>query len=306
MKRTIITTLTILVCLFLGKSLQARDSSSPPCGTKEVLNVVYKTVDKEQLQLNLYLPVRNGEQATNVPVLIWIDSGGYTSGNPGNGGYWRTIGCVEKGFAVASVSHRSLKAGNRFPTQIEDVKAAVRFLRAHSKEYGLDPKRFASMGASSGGHLSCMLGLSDAWRLFDVGENLDQSSQVQRVIDCCGATYIQLALTTHCPEVVGIISDVSNIHPVPGKALWEQPDVVAACAKYSTLTYVDKDYAPTFIIQGGKDTLILPSQSYLFYEMLNKVGVRTKIHVSEDAPHNALPAIPREILEKELLEFLQW
>lgn len=68
----------------------------------------------------------------------------------------------------------------------------MRFLRANAEKYRIDPNRFAAMDASSGGHLACMLGLADKYREFDVGENLDQSSQIQVVVDVYGSAYLPL------------------------------------------------------------------------------------------------------------------
>ncbi|MBP5622748.1 MAG: alpha/beta hydrolase [Thermoguttaceae bacterium] len=72
------------------------------------------------------------------------------SGDPEDGGFWRACGSVESSCAVVSLTHRSVTKDRVFPAQIEDVKAGVRFLRAHAEEYGLDPNRIAAMGASSG------------------------------------------------------------------------------------------------------------------------------------------------------------
>ena len=149
-------------------------------GTKEVKNVVYKVVDGREIKLNLFLPTKaDGSLAGNAPLLIDIVGGGWASGAPGDGGFGRACGAVERGYAVASVSHRSLEPGKLvFPAQIEDARAAVRFLRANATEYGIDPNRVAAFGASSGGRLASMLGLSNKVKTFDVGENLEQSSQV--------------------------------------------------------------------------------------------------------------------------------
>ena len=91
------------------------------------------------------------------------------------------------GYAVASIGYR-LSGDAIWPAQIEDCKAAVRWLRANARTYGIDPDRFAAWGASAGGHLAAMLGTAGGVKEFEVGENLNVSSRVQAVVDYFGPT----------------------------------------------------------------------------------------------------------------------
>jgi len=79
---------------------------------------------------------------------------------------------LERGYAVASIITGSVNDGHLPRLQIEDCKAAVRWLRANASEYRLDPNRFAAIGSSAGGHLAAMLGTTGDVREFEVGENL--------------------------------------------------------------------------------------------------------------------------------------
>ena len=94
---------------------------------------------------------------------------------------------VARGYAVATINYR-LSQHAVFPAQIEDCKAAVRWLRANAARYGFDPARVASYGGSAGGHLVAMLGTTGDVKAFDVGEHLDHSSRVQAVVDYFGPT----------------------------------------------------------------------------------------------------------------------
>ena len=85
-----------------------------------------------------------------------------------------------------------------FPAQLQDCKAAVRWLRAHGAEFGLDPERVAVGGASAGGHLAAMVGATGHTRAFDVGEHLDVSSRAQAVVDFFGPTDF-LQMDAHRP-----------------------------------------------------------------------------------------------------------
>ena len=116
----------------------------------QVLDVVYKKVGDREIKLNLYRPVdQDGKVVAGTPLLIWLDSGCWYSDKPGNGGLWRMMDALKKDFAIASVSHRPITEAP-FPAPIEDVRAAVRFLRKHAADYGYDPNRIAVSGASSG------------------------------------------------------------------------------------------------------------------------------------------------------------
>lgn len=278
-----------------------------PCETREFKGIVYKVVDGQELKLNLFMPVRNGEILKGTPLLVDIVSGGWHSAEEaGDGGFWRSCGSVERGFAVASVTHRSVSTETVFPAQIEDVKAAIRFLRAHADEYGFDPNRIAATGASSGGHMASMLGLSDKYRQFDVGENLEQSSQVQAVIDlCCTADmafYLERFPEQTPDPVYSVLGSVKR-SDVPYA---EQTAPLIEKAKYfSPVTYVDKDFSPTLILQGTLDKAVIPSQSCIFYETLQREGVRSELYLDNTKGHTA-DIFPADIRQKLIFDFLQW
>ena len=302
--RTFFYTCAVLFCV----SFASAQDSNVKYDTKEITGVVYKVVDGQEIKMNLFLPIKDGKLKTDSPTLIDIVSGGWSSGGPGNGGFWRACGAVERGYAVVSVAHRSVTSDCVFPAQIEDVKAAVRFLRAHAEEYGLDPNRFAAMGASSGGHMASMLGLSDNHRQFDVGENLDQSSQIQIVVDLCCTADMRFYLE-RSPE-----QTPSPVYAVLGSKKQSDSDVpyeeqarplLEKAAYYSPITYVDAEFAPTIILQGALDTAVVPSQSCLFYEALQRAGVRSELWIDNSKGHTA-DIFPAEARQKLIFDFLRW
>ena len=112
---------------------------------------------------------------------------------------------LKSGYAGASIGYR-LSQHAIFPAQIEDVKAAVRWLRANAKTYRLDPNRFAAWGSSAGGHLVAMLGTTGDIAEFEVGENLEVSSWVQAVVDYFGPTdFLQMRVQA-MPEEFPFVS----------------------------------------------------------------------------------------------------
>ncbi len=133
-------------------------------------------------RLDLYLPPKADAPT---PLVIWIHGGGWEAGNKDNP---PGLGLLKKGYALASINYR-LSQEAKFPAQIEDCKAAIRFLRANAKKYNLDPDHFGVWGASAGGHLVALLGTTGGVKeLEGDGPNKEESSAVQAVVDWFGPT----------------------------------------------------------------------------------------------------------------------
>src|SRR5208337_2774380 len=153
-----------------------------PPGVKVQRNIEYVENGHERNRLDLYLP----EKAEGrLPLIVWIHGGGWRAGNKENP---PGLGLVGHGYALASINYRYSQQAV-FPAQIEDCKAAIRWLRANAKKYNLDTKHIGVWGASAGGHLVALLGTTGSVKeLEGTGGNLDQSSQVQCVLDWFGPT----------------------------------------------------------------------------------------------------------------------
>lgn len=277
---------------------------------QEITDIVYKKVGDREIKLNLYLPLKDGQTLKGEPLLIWLDTGCWYSDAPGNGGIWggwNKWEAIKRGFAVASVSHRPISEAS-FPAPMEDVRAAVRFLRKHADEYGYDPDRFAAAGASSGGHLSLTLGISDEKTPFNVGDNLDVSGQVQRVIDYYGPADLAVVFDRYAKEAIDCIYlAVGMPREAADKANAEQyAELQARAVKYSPITYVDKNFAPTLILHGTNDTIVPFSQSALMYERFRIEGVRTQLVVSDGGVHDITTLFSADLMKREIYEFLQW
>ncbi|MBR4751579.1 MAG: alpha/beta hydrolase [Thermoguttaceae bacterium] len=290
---------------FLFAPISIRAQEEPEF--QQISDVVYKKVGDREIKLNLFLPLKDGKTVKGEPLLIWLDSGCWYSGDPGDGGLWKAMGALNRGFAVASVSHRPINE-EAFPVPMEDVRAAVRFLRKHADEYGYDPNRFAVAGASSGGHLSLTLGISDEKSPFNVGDNLDVSGQVQRVVDYFGPADFTVAFDRYAKEsidcvyiAVGMPREAANKENVEQYA-----ELQARAKKFSPIFYVDGNYAPTIILQGTNDPLVPLTQSSMMYETLRLAGVRTQLMVSDGGVHNPSTLFSADQQIREIFEFLQW
>ena len=146
--------------------------------------VAYASTSPSQT-LDLYLPASDG--STAAPVVVLIHGGAFAMGDSGmEAGLAQTL--VQQGFAVAAVNYR-LSGEALYPAGAQDVKAAVRWLRANAAQYGLDPDKFAAWGQSAGGWMATMLGVTgDQATIFDDDSlgNPDQSDAVQAVVSWYG------------------------------------------------------------------------------------------------------------------------
>jgi acetyl esterase/lipase len=190
---------------------------------------------------------------------------------------WRFLG---EGYAVAQVGYRFSQEA-KFPAQIHDCKAAVRWLRANAKKYNLDSKKFVAWGASAGGHLAALLGVSGGVQDLEGKDNeLKESSRVQAVIDWFGPTDF-----LHIGD-----AESDSHHNAPdspeskliGGALLENKE---AAAKASPITYVSKDLPPFLIMHGDQDHTVPFTQSERFYDALKKAGVDATLVPMKDAGH---------------------
>ncbi len=244
-------------------------------GVKSHRDLVYVEGGHERHKLDIYLP---GKSDGPLPLLIWVHGGGWQNGSkdgcpPLRGGY------IERGYAVASINYR-LSGHAMFPAQIEDCKAAIRWLRAHAKEYNLDSKRFGVWGSSAGGHLVALIGTSGDVKEFDVGANLDQSSRVQAVCDYYGPTDFTVFVST--PGYESHAAEASPEAKLIGGAVMENKD---KAARVNSITYVSKDDPPFLIVHGDKDPTVPINQSQLLFEALKKAEVSAHFHTIHGAGH---------------------
>ena len=178
-------------------------------------------------EVSLQLDLARPEKATGpLPCIVVIHGGGWRGGNfkqhiP------QILAFAKQGYVSATIQYRLAPAA-RFPAQIEDVKCAVRFLRANSTKYNLDPDRIGAIGFSAGAHLSMMLGTMDkADGLEGEGGNPDQSSKVQAVVSYFGPT--DLSAADIPANVVGMINDFVGATPrkTPTSASGPRPSLMS-------------------------------------------------------------------------------
>jgi acetyl esterase/lipase len=219
--------------------------------------VVYGKGGGEDLKLDIALPAGSGKR----PCVVFIHGGAWRAGSR-TSHHDDVRDMANRGFVAASVDYR-LAPAHRFPAQVQDVKCAIRVLRAHADQYRVDPDHIAVWGISAGGHLALMLGVTQKQDgLEGDGGWPEQSSAVQAVI----AYYPRTDLAA-----VGFSDTVQKDHVnFLGGTLAEVPDQYR---KASPITYVAPGDAPTLILQGTKDPRVPLTQTTRMIEALTKAGV---------------------------------
>jgi acetyl esterase/lipase len=187
------------------------------------------------------------------------------------------------GYVVAGIEYRTSNEAV-FPAQLVDVKSAVRFLRAHAKEYCVDPGRIFAIGESAGDTMASLLGVTGDQKEFDQGDHLDQSSAVQGVVDYYGV----VDLSGASAETDRMAAAASPNNDVPYFAFEEFLGVgygKAEAEKASAVQYISEKTPPFMILHGTKDTVVSMAQSEKLYDALQKKGVPCEFLVIEDAAH---------------------
>jgi acetyl esterase/lipase len=245
--------------------------SSATAGARTLKDLPYVKDGLPSQRLDLYLP---GSGVKNPPLVVFIHGGGWQAGSKKAVAAQPLLG---QGYAVASVEYRFSQAAT-YPAQIEDCKAAIRWLRAHAKEYGYNPEKIGVWGASAGGHLVALLGTTGHTKQFDKGENLDQSSAVQCVIDWFGPSDF-LHWGDNPLALAGAENAVARL--LGGAIDQKQENAKAA----SPVLFVQKDAAPFLIMHGDQDKLVPLQQSTELDEALKKAGVESTLQVIKGNGH---------------------
>lgn len=275
--RISITTLITLLLLHPDSMAQPAgrmETPRPPEGTTVYRDLAYVSNGHERQRLDLYLP----KAGKDLPLIINIHGGAFKMGSKEMG---VPVEYLAKGYALASINYR-LSQHAKFPAQIEDCKAAVRWLRAHASEHGLDPNRFAAWGSSAGGYLAAMLGTTGDTKQFDVGSHLDQSSRVQAVVDYFGPTDFLQMDVHRLPN--GQLHDPADSPEslLIGGAIQENKEKTE---RANPITYVTEADPPFLICHGDADPLVPHHQGELLEAALKRADVPVTFYTVRGAGH---------------------
>lgn len=280
---------------------QPQGFQMPPMPQPDFADLNYAGDDMEGHKLDIYLP-KDGKDKHKVVVVIY---GSAWFGNNFKNAAYMSLGkpLNDAGFAVVTINHRS-SGDAKYPAQINDVKGAIRYLRANADKLGLDTSFMGITGFSSGGHLSAMAGVTNGMKERTVGSktidiegnvggNLDQSSDVDAVVDWFGP--IDMARMENCETVKDANSPEAALI---GGAPAENMDMVALI---SPITYVSEKTVPMIVIHGTADNVVPFCQGEYFSEELKKAGKLEKFIPVTDGQHG--PVTFNDATFKEMVDF---
>jgi acetyl esterase/lipase len=301
-------------------------ASQITCGRTAVQttnNVVYSTPTlstgaTKTLAVDILVPQISGKK----PLVIYVSGGGFAVSTKEAALDQRTY-VAEAGFVVASIQYRTELDGAIYSDSVADVKSAIRYLRAHADEYGIDKSRVAIWGESSGGYLVAMAGLTHGWKRFERGDNLDQSSEVRAVVDKYGPSDMSKiaadfdAATRTYWATPGIPTALYINGPDSTESLIEDPTAHTIANPLSYIRASDPPFTdaggsphvrggdpqfpdmadsppvrasdPPFIIfHGNKDQYVSPSQTLILHNALLAAGDDSTRYVVNGANHGDL------------------
>lgn len=221
------------------------------------LNVTYAKMGDTSLQMDVYRPAPTAKPTAAVVV---IHGGAWMGGQRQDMASLSKL-ISESGMLAATVSYR-LAPKSTWPSMVDDVQTAVRYLRANAKAYNIDPKRIGAAGASAGGHLALMLGVRDT-RDKQTLLYPEYSSKVSAVFDIFGPTDFN-----DFPKEFDAAFAI-----VLGKP---RKDATAEIKDASPINFVDKNSAPVFIYQGMNDPLVNFNQSKKLEALYKKLGLKVE------------------------------
>lgn len=237
----------------------------------------YASPNGEPLLLDLRVPDGPGPH----PVIVYLHSGAWITGDRFGGPAVRQ---ASRGYAVASIDYR-LAPQHVWPAQVEDTKAAVRWLRAHAERFRLDANRIGLFGTSAGGHIAAVAGTSGGVASLEGMElgNAQFSSRVKAVVDLYGPT-----------DLLKIEEDKLPCIPLDGNAPYMPPSLLMGCAiqqcqewtrTASPMTYVTGDDPSFLIMHGMLDCLVPYTQSVSLHQKLEQTGVDSRLILIPNGDH---------------------
>lgn len=239
------------------------------------------------LKMTLFVP-RTKEKK---PAVLYFPGGGFTSADHEKFLEMRyALACA--GYVVAACEYRAVP--NKFPALLEDAKAAVRWMRAHASEFGVDANRIGLLGDSAGGYVVQMAGATNGEKNWDVGDFKEVSSDVQAVVSIYGIS----DLTTigegignenvHASAAVteALLLNGPAFKDFSGASVNADPQKAKAA---SPIGHVDGTEPPFLLMHGSGDKVVSPLQSKKMFEALQNKKVEAEYVLVRGAEHGDLP-----------------
>lgn len=270
-----------------------------PGGVTGLADVTYSTpMGFRPLTLDLYL--RGGETRLR-PLVIYIHGGGWQSGHTRHAGAFENwpgvlASLAARGYVVASIEYR-LSGEARFPAAIHDVKASIKWLRAHSVAYAIDPQRVLLWGGSAGGQLAALAGTTCDVSTLEPPAGSIADATAGEVSDCIQGVVawygiFDFTASEHAEAQGDTVTLAADAAPARYLGCVASSCKQAALAAASAVTYVDARDPPVLLVHGIQDRTVPVGQSRRFYKALRARGVPTELVEIPDVDHSFLGATP--------------
>lgn len=250
----------------------------------------YRTWPQAELTMDIFVPGDNEKH----PAVIFIPGGAWLAA-PKGAFYQMPFKLAENNFVTACIEYRLIGAAD-YTEIIGDAKAAVRYLRAHADEFNIDKNKIAVIGSSVGGYLATMLGVTSGIKKFDFGDNIDQSSEVQAVVDFFGPTDLTKIADDYSDEskklyyspssfVSLFANGVSVYKNRKGGSILDNPETAK---ETNPLNYISKNTPPFLIFHGDNDETVSPSQSKILHDTLTENKINSALYIINGGGHSEI------------------
>ena len=245
-------------------------------------NVTYSAVDSEAVKMDILAPWSQRYdylESQPRPLIVFVQGSSWRRPTMGEE-IPQLVQFVRAGYVVATVQHRNSLDGHAFPAFLQDVKTAIRFLRAHADQYAIDPERVAIWGTSSGANASLLVALTPDDHRYKTAEYADQSDAVNAVVSCFAPT--------------DVIDTFKNADQVPGSDILQYSLFGADRGKWDTIKRQmsplykiqdGKEYPPFLLLHGDADKVVPYHQMEDMYHALQEHGVTVEAYRVKGANH---------------------
>lgn len=234
-------------------------------------NVIYSTASGTPLQAALLLPWNEAEGLR--PAFVFVQGSTWTYPDI-NRQIPQLSAFAQAGYVVMTITHRNRLDGHPFPAFLQDVKCAIRYLRANAQRYGIDPERIGIFGNSSGGNAALLAAMTGDDPRYKSEEYSSYSDRVCCMVECYAPTWLEKMVQSETN--LALISGLNGERPME-EVMWEMSPCCIAEA--------GKDYPPMLLLHGDADTLVPYEQAVLFHDRLRALGKETRLIRVLDAPH---------------------
>jgi acetyl esterase/lipase len=260
---------------FLLLLLSCVPSRGVETNTQAILrDIVFAQIGTQALRLDVHLPLRKPRS----PLIVWVHGGAWRSGSREE----MPLGkLVEAGYAVVCADYR-LSPQAKFPAQVHDLKAAVRFLRGQDGPWSEAARKVVMAGDSAGAHLAALVGVSNGHAELEgeIGNHGSQSSVVQGIVSVCGGANLTTILQQSTPHGLSVRVPALEL------LLGGQPDSVPALARLaSPVFHVDASDPPLLLMHGDQDPQMPVNQSLELHGVYQKAEAPVQLEIVHGAGH---------------------